>query len=168
MKLAQPDPRRIRRRVNHMMIFFILSLILSGLTAFPLEIELDIASGLLHEAQPESFLSRWIATVYDGVLDTNRRYPFIAYGTDWLAFAHLILAVLFIGPLNNPSKNIWVVQFGLIACVAVIPMAFIAGSVRGIPVFWRLIDCCFGVAGGVTLWQCHCDIKKLMRLNSNP
>ncbi|SCF41963.1 hypothetical protein [Micromonospora mirobrigensis] len=32
------------------------------------------------------------------------------YGTDWLAFAHLVLAVAFWGPLRDPVRNVWVVQ----------------------------------------------------------
>jgi hypothetical protein len=39
----------------------------------------------------------------------------------------------------------------LIACVAVIPLAFIAGPLRGIPMFWRLIDCSFGIGGALPL-----------------
>jgi hypothetical protein len=30
-------------------------------------------------------------------------YPFLAYGTDWLAFAHIVIAVFFIGPLVKPK-----------------------------------------------------------------
>jgi hypothetical protein len=48
-------------------------------------------------------------------------------------------------------KNVWVVQFGLIACAGVIPLALIAGQIRGIPWWWRLIDCSFGVFGAVPL-----------------
>jgi hypothetical protein len=74
------------------------------------------------------------------------------YGTDWLAFGHLMIAIAFIGPLRDPVRNIWVVEFGMIACVLVIPAALICGFVRGIPFFWRLIDCSFGVFGIVPLY----------------
>jgi hypothetical protein len=37
----------------------------------------------------------------------------------------------------------------------VIPWAFYFGAVRGIPVWWRLIDCSFGVFGAVPLWWCR-------------
>ncbi|MDB6032636.1 MAG: hypothetical protein JWM16_2974, partial [Verrucomicrobiales bacterium] len=33
----------------------------------------------------------------------------------------------------------------MIACVAIIPYAFVFGAVRQIPIWWRLIDCSFGV-----------------------
>ena len=84
--------------------------------------------------------------------DTGQRYPFLAYGTDWLAFAHLVIAVAFVGPWLDPVRNRWVISFGLIACVAVLPLALIAGPIRGIPVYWRLIDCSFGLLGAIPLW----------------
>ena len=72
---------------------------------------------------------------------TNGSYPFLAYGTDWLAFAHLMIAIAFIGPYRDPVRNQWVITFGLIACAAVIPLALICRPLRGIPMYWRLIDC---------------------------
>ena len=80
-----------------------------------------------------------------------RNYPFLAYGTDWLAFAHLVIAVAFSGPIKDPVKNLWVVEFGMIACLMVIPLALICGPIRGIPLAWRLLDCSFGVLGLVPL-----------------
>jgi hypothetical protein len=127
--------------------------VLSGLTAFPLESELQLLASLLPDAgQPHpSMFTRWIVTVRNGLIETNAKYPFLAYGTDWLAFAHLVIAVAFIGPLRDPVRNVWVIDFGLIACAAVIPLALIAGQVRGIPFGWRLIDCSFGVFGAISL-----------------
>lgn len=165
MKTIEFDHAKIRWRVKKLVLFFMISLILSGLTAFPLESELYFATSWLDSAHPHSSLARWIEVVYAGVHETNQRFPFIAYGTDWLAFAHVILAVLFIGPLQEPVKNIWVIEFGLVACVAVLPMALLGGAMRGIPLFWRLIDCLFGIGGGLILWRCYCDVKQLTKLN---
>jgi hypothetical protein len=39
----------------------------------------------------------------------------------------------------------------ILACALVIPLALVAGAVRGIPFYWRLIDCSFGVFGVVPL-----------------
>ncbi len=134
----------------------IIGLALSGLTAFPLETELEILSknttGTMHT---------WVQTVYNSIKNTNQNYPWLSYGTDWLAFAHLMLAVLFIGPLKNPVKNIWIIEFGIIACIMVFPLAFIAGPIRGIPFFWQLIDCSFGAIGLIPLVICYRKIKKL-------
>jgi hypothetical protein len=101
--------------------------------------------------------------VNEGLTATNGRYPFLAYGTDWLAFAHLIIAVAFIGPYIDPVRNKWVITFGLIACAGVLPLAFIAGAIRGIPLPWRLIDCSFGVVGSVPLLICRRAIAALER-----
>jgi Na+/melibiose symporter-like transporter len=60
---------------------------------------------------------------------------------------------------NMFSRNIWVIEFGLIASALVIPYAFVAGYYRGIPVGWRLIDCSFGVVGFALLWFCYHQLK---------
>lgn len=93
----------------------------------------------------------WILKVQDALAQVDRDCPFLPYGTDWLAFAHLVIAVAFIGPWRDPVRNVWVIDFGLIACLAVIPLALIAGHFRGIPLWWRAIDCSFGVFGAIPL-----------------
>lgn len=85
--------------------------------------------------------------VYAGVHVTNENFPFIFYGTDWLAFAHLVIAMVFIGVLRDPVRNIWITEWSMITSLAIIPLATIAGPVRGIPFFHQLIDCSFAVAG---------------------
>jgi hypothetical protein len=101
--------------------------------------------------------------VNEGLTSTNAHYPFLAYGTDWLAFAHLVIAVAFIGPYLDPIRNKWVITFGLIACGGVIPLALIAGPIRGIPFGWRLIDCSFGVCGAIPLFLCDRLVTKMER-----
>ena len=96
-------------------------------------------------------LTPWIDRGHAGLADTNARYPFIAYADDWLGFAHLTIAVVFLGPLRDPVRNKWVVQFGLIACAGVVPLALIAGPVRGIPFGWSLVDMSFGLFGALPL-----------------
>jgi hypothetical protein len=103
--------------------------------------------------------------VLDGTTATNRIYPFLAYGTDWLAFSHLVIAVAFIGPLRDPVRNRWVLAFGVIACAGVVPLALIAGQVRGIPFYWRLIDMSFGVFGALPLLLCLHYVRRLERMS---
>ena len=138
----------------------IIGLVLSGLTAFPLETELGIINSHISTTSP---FHPWINTVYNAVKITNNQFPYLSYGTDWLAFAHLVIAIVFIGPLKDPIKNIWVIEFAMIACVAIFPLAFIAGAIRGIPIYWRLIDCSFGVIGLIPLCYCRVNVKKLSR-----
>lgn len=159
----------LERRIRILLVLFVVGLVLSGLTAFPIETELrwlTAALGAGPGARPESAhgLLHWLVTVREAVIETNARYPFMAYGTDWLAFAHLAIALAFIGPIREPVRNVWVVIFGLIACAGIIPLAFIAGAVRGIPFYWRLIDCSFGVGGALVLWPCLRAIRELETL----
>jgi hypothetical protein len=147
-------------------VIFIVCLVIAGATAFPLVPELQFASWVLHEVGVQRWLPgfvAWIDRVRDAVNVTNARYPFIFYGTDWLAFAHLMIAVAFVGPLRDPVRNIWVVQFGIIACLCVIPLAAIAGPIRGIPFGWELIDMSFGVVGLVPLTIVYRLIRQLER-----
>src|SRR5258708_34956825 len=70
-------------------------------------------------------LAHWIVRVRDALRATNAAYPFMAYGTDWLAFGHFMIAVAFIGALRDPVRNVWLFTFGMIACVLVVPYALI-------------------------------------------
>src|SRR5215471_1360362 len=161
--MNEPMTSTITRRIRLLLTLFILGLVFSGLTAFPLETELRLLRSFLAidpTASPGTYtgLHQWIATVAAALEETYSKYPFIAYGTDWLAFAHLAIAVAFIGPLRDPVRNIWVVTFGLIACAGVIPLALIAGPLRHIPLYWRFIDCSFGLFGAIPLWLARRDI----------
>ena len=153
----------LRRRIRLLVWFFIVGLVISGLTAIPLQWELNLGAQLLggDEAAVTSGLVRWVVLVRDGLNDTYAKYPFIAYGTDWLAFGHLMIAVVFVGALRDPKRNVWLFDFGIIACVLVVPFALIFGGVRGIPFYWRLIDCSFGVFGIIPLWLCRKWVREL-------
>jgi hypothetical protein len=154
------------RAIRIWLVVFIVGLVLSGLTAFPLETELRVASSIMHATALADWmpqLTEWIDRVRDGVIVTNGRYPFLAYGTDWLAFAHLVIAVAFIGVFRDPVRNIWIIVWGMIACVAVIPLALIAGPIRGIPWGWTLLDCSFGVVGIIPLIVVYRLIRRLER-----
>ncbi len=163
--------QRILRRLRVVLAAFIIGLVLSGLTAFPLEWELNLLArwlGIAEGSVPGDYsgLRFWIATVRDGLRETYARYPFMAYGTDWLAFAHLVIATAFIGPWRDPVKNVWIFEWAMIACVGILPLALICGPLRDIPFYWRLIDCSFGVVGMVPLWLCRRDALALERLRN--
>ncbi len=160
----------LRRRIRWLTGFFIAGLVISGATAMPLEWELDrVAEWLgLANAAPgptASSLAGWLLKIRQGLHATNQGYPFMAYGTDWLAFGHFVIAIAFLGAWRHPVRNRWLFDFGLIACALVIPYAFTLGAVRGIPVWWRLIDCSFGIFGMVPLWFCRRYALELERLN---
>jgi hypothetical protein len=154
------DSARIVFKIRSLLVFFIVALMLSGITAFPVYSELGwlMGSGTLPAG---TSLYRWLDTVWEGVRDTHTRHPFIFYGFDWLAFAHLVIALLFIGPYRDPVKNKWVIEWGMLACLAIIPLALIAGPIRSIPWFHILIDCSFGIIGLIPLGLVLFLIRKL-------
>src|SRR5690242_4234000 len=92
---TSPSEAALRRRIRNMIIFFMVMISLSGITAFPVETELRWLNGWLHAGR----LSQFLAYIETAMTETNRNYPQMAYGFDWLAFAHLVIAMMFIGPL---------------------------------------------------------------------
>lgn len=157
-----------RRAIRICIGLFIVGLVLSGVTAFPLLRELNLVCRMLGVGEVQSpggysGLTWWVLRVREGLAVTYSHYPFMAYGTDWLAFGHLIIALFFVGPLIHPVRNLWVIYVGLIACAAVIPLALICGPIRGIPLYWRLIDCSFGIFGAMPLGIAATLTKRLAR-----
>lgn len=153
------------RSVRLWLSLFIFGLIASGVTAFPLEHETGWLVSIVakYPALPAGIIV-WLDRVHRALHENSINSPFLAYGTDWLAFAHLVLAVFFLGPLVDPIRNKWVLWFGVIACIGVLPLALIAGPLRGIPRPWRLIDCSFGVFGVIPLAVCLTRASQLERL----
>jgi hypothetical protein len=154
------------RRIRWCSAFFVVALILSGLTAIPLETELDLLRRWTAPWAQSPFgilsgLSGWIEHVQAALRETNTKYPFLAYGTDWLAFGHVVIGLSFVGAWRDPVRNAWLFDFGLLACALVIPWAFVFGGLRGIPWGWRLIDCSFGVFGAIPLWYCRAWTREL-------
>ena len=145
----------LRRRIKLLTWLFIIGLVLSGATAIPLQGEMNLLVGFWGSNGESSETARWLLRVRDALLQTQDRHPFLFYGTDWLAFGHFVIAIVFIGALRDPVRNRWLFDFGLIACALVIPYALVFGGLRGIPIWWRLIDCSFGVVGSIPLWFCR-------------
>ena len=142
-------------RIRRLIALFIIGLVLSGATAIPLSGELRLLADLAGAHNGSSVFAQWILLVRNAVADTESRHPFLLYGTDWLAFGHFVIAIAFVGAWRDPVRNRWLFDFGLIACGLVIPYALIFGGLRGIPVWWRLMDCSFGVLGAIPLWFCR-------------
>ncbi|MGW1159645.1 hypothetical protein ACWD48_15780 [Streptomyces sp. NPDC002519] len=163
------DRAALLKGIRAWLVLFVVCLVLSGATAFPLVHELRWAEDLLTSLSAPRHLPAlmdWIERVRQGIDATDARYPFVLYGTDWLAFAHLVIAVAFYGPYRDPVRNIWVVEFGMIACAGIVPLALICGPIRGIPVWWSLIDMSFGVFGVIPLAVVRKKIKRLEGLTA--
>jgi hypothetical protein len=162
------EKKQLLLRIRLITLFFIAALVVSGITAFPVETELRLATQFLNieGKNPESLnvLQHWFAFVYEGVSTTNAQFPFVAYGFDWLAFAHIAIALAFIGLYREPVRNKWLVLWAMICCVGIIPLALICGEIRQIPLFWRLIDCSFGVFGMIPLIYLRNLISRLEKI----
>ena len=146
MERKNTELRKIRRAI----LLVIIGLVISGVTAFPLLWELNIISGWLVSGgslDPSQYegLTHWVLHVREGLEVTYETYPFVAYGTDWLAFAHIMIALYFILPWLDPARYVGVLYIGVISSVLIFPLALICGVMRGIPFYWRLIDCSFGL-----------------------
>jgi hypothetical protein len=143
-------------RIRLVLAVFMVGLVLSGVTAFPLLHELELLGrliGLAPQSSPPTCcgLQLWIAKVRDALRVLHAQYPFLAYGTDWLAFAHITIAVFFVPVFIDPLKNSANLWCGVAACIGVFPLALICGAIREIPLYWRLIDCSFGFFGIIPL-----------------
>lgn len=136
-------------------------LMVSGLTAVPLRPELNLLVGIFAQGQPQTVLGSWLLNVQAAVNAVSVRWPFLALGTDWLAFGHVVIGLGFIGLLRDPVRNEWLITWGIMACVLVLPWAWGFGWARGIPWGWRLIDCSFGVGGLVPLLLIRRDVLEL-------
>jgi hypothetical protein len=77
------------KRIRIAVAIIIFGLVISGITAFPLEWELKLLASVFvenssYDPSDYSGLPHWIMKVREGLVVTGDAYPFIAYGTDWL------------------------------------------------------------------------------------
>jgi hypothetical protein len=151
---------KLLKKIRRVIVFFMVMLALSGITAFPVYTELTLLKnwGLMNG---NGFIATWLTQVYVAVANTQQRYPFLFYGYDWLAFAHLVIAALFYGVYKDPVRNKFIISWGMFCCISIIPLAFICGPIRGIPVTHILIDCSFGVIGIIPLLICKRYIEQV-------
>jgi len=136
-------------------------LVASGVTVWPAVSELKLAVSIVWgDAEPSGVLHGFVLRAIEGLEAVGAQYPFMLYAHDWLAFAHLVLAILFTGAIRNPIRNVWIVQCGLIMCVLVPILAGICIPIRGLPPIWFWIDFAFAPAAGIPLWIALKDIKR--------
>ena len=160
---------RLLRRIRWLVGLFIAGLVISGVTAIPIESEVTWLAKVTgaHRlvdapgSTPAPAWEVWLCRVEGALREANGKHPFIGYGGDWLAFGHFMIALVFVGAWRDPVRNRWLFDFGLMACALVIPYALVFGGLRGIPLWWRLVDCSFGVLGAVPLWLARREVRRL-------
>ena len=91
----------LRRKVQILLVLYGLALIAIGLATIPLQVEIAVLENVtgdrsaLEEVWPA--MAHWISRVQEGVSRAYGTYPFLQYGTDWLAFAHVVIGIAFLG-----------------------------------------------------------------------
>ncbi len=152
----------LRRKIKIVIILTIIGLLLNGISAIPLRKELNILLSNPDALPP--FLRDWWTYVNKGIKETSKNYPFMRYGFDWLAFAHLLIAIAFLGPLKDPIKNEWVVRWGAIASALSVFMALGWERERDIPLWWSFVDASIAFIAFIILLLCSNWIKKLKKI----
>ncbi len=136
-------------------------LFVSGVTVWPAISELKIGMEILSWLGfGGTDMHAFCARILHSLQTIERDHPHIMYGYDWLAFAHIMLAVLFAGAIRDPVRNLWIVQCGLIMCAAIPILAGICIPIREIPWFWFLIDFSFAPAAAIPLIVVLIDIRR--------
>lgn len=153
---------QLLRKVRLAIAAFMVLLMLSGITAFPVQSELNFMVAHL-ECFPQ-FTHAWLVKVADAVNATAAHYPYLLYGYDWLAYAHIVIALFFTGVYRDPVRNAWVLRIGMLACAGIFVLAFAVAGIRGIPLFWSIVDCAFGFFGIIPLLVAHRWIGRLEQL----
>lgn len=139
-------------------------LFLSGVTVWPMVPQLEFLIAVVWgDWEPTHVYHRLFVDVLAAIRDADARYPFLFYGYDWLAFAHICLAIQFAGAIRDPLRNRWVVESGLIMCALIPLLAGICIPLRGLPWQWFFIDFAFAPGAGIPLWIAWLDIRRAER-----
>ena len=148
-------------RAKWMLGLVAFGLFVSGVTVWPAIPELKFAVSLLYGEQvPKGGLHLFLTEIISALEYTNENHPYLLYGYDWLAFAHICLAILFAGAIRDPIRNKWIVECGLIMCLLIPVLAGICIPIRGIPPYWFFFDMIFAPGAGIPLYIALRDIRK--------
>jgi len=149
------------RRAKLMISVVVFGLLVSAVTVWPAISELKMVVRIVWgDTEPTGALHSFILQAIDGLETMQADYPFMLYAHDWLAFAHIVLAILFAGAIRDPIRNIWIVQCGLIMCALIPVLAGICIPIRGIPWIWFWIDFAFAPGAVLPLWIALRDIRR--------
>jgi len=151
-----------------MLVIVALGLFVSGVTIWPWDIELSFAISTLQAIAGPEPLIQLLQDIQRDMRLLDESNSFVLYIADWLAFAHLVLTALFLMALKDPIRNVLVVRFGILCSLSVPVLAITCIPMRGIPLFWILIDGSFALCA-IPLWIALKDIRKLEQERaSNP
>lgn len=147
-----------------MLIIVSFGLFVSGVTVWPAVSELRIALGILESiGLGGSDLHNFVEQIRNSLIAINQEHPQIMYGYDWLAFAHICLAILFFGAVKDPVRNRWIIECGLIMCALIPVLGAICIPYRQIPFYWFWVDFAFAPAAALPLIIALRDVRRLER-----
>ena len=139
----------------------VFGLLVSAVTIWPAILELKMVVSIAWgDTEPAGVLHRFVLQAINGLEVMEADYPFMLYAHDWLAFAHIVLAILFAGAIRDPIRNIWIVQCGLMICALIPVLAGICIPIRGIPWIWFWIGFAFAPGAALPLWIALRDIRR--------
>lgn len=150
--------QKVKKQIKILLVIYVTALAVSGFTAM---IAPEGIRYLVDHVPPTwNTVHSWLMYVHIQIQSSPK---FLLYGYDWLAFAHYVIALIFWGVWKEPVKNKWVVEWAMIASLLIFPLAFGMGYLRGIPFWWQLIDCSFGVGSIIPLLMIHRRIRIVER-----
>jgi hypothetical protein len=149
------------KRAKRMLGLIVFGLVVSGVTIWPAVPELKMVVRIVWgNGESTGVLHDFLLKAVKGLESVEANYPFMLYAHDWLAFAHIVLAILFAGAIRDPVRNVWIVQCGLIMCALVPVLAGICIPIRGLPLVWFWVDFSFAPAAALPLWIALRDIRR--------
>jgi hypothetical protein len=156
------------KRSKWMLAIVSFGLFVSGATIWPALWELKTLVRIIWgDQEPTWILHKFILQAIAGLESLQKDQSFLMYGFDWLAFAHIMLAILFAGAIRDPVRNKWIVQCGLIMCALIPVLGAICIPLRHIPLIWMWIDFSFAPAAALPLYIALRDIRKVELLEKN-
>lgn len=157
-------------RIRILLIIFMAALVLCGVSIFPLKQQIDLVAGAFGSGTLTDRIfppmAQWIEQLHEGITHVHTNYPFLFYCTDWVGFAMIVIALVFVGPIRDPVRNIWVIQFGILTCLLTIPAIVICGTIRRFPPFWFVVDSLFAIGGLVLLYPAFRWARRLEQLKT--
>jgi hypothetical protein len=108
MQLTSKAQALRRPRILMLVVAFVL--FMSGVTIWPWEIELELLLSVLDATGGPQALADTVQSILTDMRRLRDENSAIPYLGDWLAYAHIVLCVLFLMALKDPVRNILVVR----------------------------------------------------------
>jgi hypothetical protein len=140
-------------------------MILSGLMAIPIDQQAALFIQHYGHSSSVAGVICHLLDVYSTVKVRHTDLSF-GYGYDWLAVSHVFLGLLFMGIDMRFVRHMKIFEVGFFAYMVIIVVAIIQGIIKGMPVWWQVVNYAFGLAGFLLLWSYY-HVSKKMHIRSS-